>query len=386
MLLLVLAALILPFGCAAPADSDEHDACELEVQKIGTTSEALSSYSCQMTTATGYKDGVPFTIKVVTVDDEKVEWKTANAYLEMAKAAQNAGVQLRVVSGFRTMAEQQYLYNCYINCNCNNCNLAAKPGASNHQSGHALDLNTSSPGVYTWLSNHGDQFGFERTVPSEAWHWEWWGQDDGDGPCNDDDKDNDGVKDDKDNCPNVKNAGQTDTDGDGKGDACDGDDDSDGIADETDNCPKKANAAQADADRDGKGDACEQDDDGDGSVDSEDPCPSVADSGSDLDEDGLGDACDDDDDGDDVPDLLDECPTTPGTLGVGEEGAGCDPAGSNPPPSGSASAVDQNSEPSSVSTEASGCSASARAPSGDGALWLALALAAMTLPRRRMRS
>ena len=51
-------------------------------------------------------------------------------------------MNLKVVSGFRTMAEQTYFYNCHVNCNCNNCNLAAKPGYSNHQSGHALDLNT----------------------------------------------------------------------------------------------------------------------------------------------------------------------------------------------------------------------------------------------------
>ena len=51
-------------------------------------------------------------------------------------------------------------------------NLAAPPGYSNHQSGKALDLNTSAKGVYTWLSKHGATYGFRRTVPSEKWHWE----------------------------------------------------------------------------------------------------------------------------------------------------------------------------------------------------------------------
>ena len=93
----------------------------------------------------------------------------------LSEAARSAGVNITIVSGFRTMAEQQYLYNCYINCNCNNCNLAAKPGYSNHQSGHALDLNTSAAGVNAWLKAHGAAYGFSATVPSEAWHWEWWG-------------------------------------------------------------------------------------------------------------------------------------------------------------------------------------------------------------------
>ena len=26
-----------------------------------------------------------------------------------------------------------------------------------------------------WLNANGARFGFARTVPSEPWHWEWWG-------------------------------------------------------------------------------------------------------------------------------------------------------------------------------------------------------------------
>ena len=150
---------------------------------LESVSLALSSISCTESTDTGYTSGNAFTIKVVTVDGKKVEKATANAYYVMAQAAAAQGVTLKVVSGFRTMAEQQYLYNCYVNCNCNNCNLAAYPGYSNHQSGHALDLNTSSAGVLTWLNAHGASYGFSRTVPSESWHWEWWGGGPGGGPC-----------------------------------------------------------------------------------------------------------------------------------------------------------------------------------------------------------
>ncbi|HMR79278.1 MAG TPA: M15 family metallopeptidase, partial [Polyangiaceae bacterium] len=160
------------------ADNAEH--CE---EPAGTVAEALSSIDCKESKDTGYTSGKPFSITVVTVDGKKVERDTANAYYVMAKAADKAGVTLKVVSGFRTQAEQQYLYNCYVNCNCNNCNLAAKPGYSNHQSGHALDLNTSSAGVLTWLNSNGATYGFKRTVPSEAWHWEWWSGGPGGGPC-----------------------------------------------------------------------------------------------------------------------------------------------------------------------------------------------------------
>jgi hypothetical protein len=121
---------------------------------------------------TGYRSGRAFSICVTTIDGKLVEVNTANAYLRMRRAAKNRGVYLHINSGFRTMAQQRYLYHCYLTRSCNGGNLAAPPGYSNHQSGHALDLNTSAPGVYSFLSRYGRNYGFRRTVPSEAWHWE----------------------------------------------------------------------------------------------------------------------------------------------------------------------------------------------------------------------
>lgn len=71
------------------------------------------------------------------------------------------------------------------------------------------------------------------------------------------DTDADSIVDTADNCPDVANPTQRDTDADGEGDACDGDDDADAVPDEDDNCPLIANASQLDADRDGLGDACD---------------------------------------------------------------------------------------------------------------------------------
>lgn len=132
---------------------------------------------------TGYVQGKPYPITLVTADGKPVEIDTANAYAVMQAAAAQAGVNIAIVSGFRTNQKQAELYDCYRYCNCNNCNLAAPPGYSNHQSGHALDLNTSSAGVYNWLANNAWRFKFERTVSKEPWHWEWWGGGPSGGPC-----------------------------------------------------------------------------------------------------------------------------------------------------------------------------------------------------------
>lgn len=123
--------------------------------------------------ALGYSKGLPIPIKVVLIDGKPVEVETARAYKAMRDAAASAGVRIIVVSGFRTMEEQEYLYQCFKSGDCNNGNLAAKPGHSNHQSGRALDLNARDPLVGPWLRAHAGEFKFKNTVASEPWHWEY---------------------------------------------------------------------------------------------------------------------------------------------------------------------------------------------------------------------
>jgi hypothetical protein len=70
------------------------------------------------------------------------------------------------------------------------------------------------------------------------------------------DSDQDGIVDIKDNCVQIANADQLDTDNNGRGDSCD-DWDKDGIINSSDNCINNPNSDQIDIDRDGKGDACD---------------------------------------------------------------------------------------------------------------------------------
>ncbi len=102
------------------------------------------------------------------------------------------------------------------------------------------------------------------------------------------DTDSDGVNNDTDNCPDIANSEQIDTDGDTLGDACDDDDDNDGINDSLDLALLDASVCY-DADGDGCDD-CSVGTDGFGPLADND----TANDGADLDGDGLCDLGDDD--------------------------------------------------------------------------------------------
>ena len=117
---------------------------------------------------TAYKYGRAYRIALTRIDGKAVAAKSAGPFLAMRSAARRAGIYIYVVSGFRTMAEQQYLWRLY------GSPRAARPGYSNHQSGTAFDLNASwGNSVYNWLTRNGWRWAFKRTVSFEPWHWEY---------------------------------------------------------------------------------------------------------------------------------------------------------------------------------------------------------------------
>lgn len=128
-----------------------------------------------------------------------------------------------------------------------------------------------------------------------------------------DDRDDDGYGDDCDVCPTKADTAQEDYDGDGWGDECDNcrdvfnpfqtDEDQDRVGDDCDNAPLVSNPDQEDLDQDGVGGEAEK------------LCDEVADDQADADEDGVPDACDV------CPDLADELQPDEDDDGVGD---GCD--------------------------------------------------------------
>lgn len=126
------------------------------------------------------------------------------------------------------------------------------------------------------------------------------------------DSDNDGINNDVDNCVNIPNPNQEDTNNNGIGDICETDTDNDGVIDYYDNCINASNPNQEDYDNDGLGNICDNDLDGDGIDNANDNCPYYANPlQEDSNNDGIGDACNNDFDNDNVPNASDNCPTAP---------------------------------------------------------------------------
>ena len=141
----------------------------LSRHKPGRVGSSGSTAGMSSFTGTAYRYGRPYRIEFVRIDGNAVAKKSAGPFLAMRAAAQRAGVYIRVVSGFRTMAEQQSLWRQY------GPPRAAQPGYSPHQNGVAFDLNTAGFGgsVYNWLTRNAWRYGFKRTVSFEPWHWEY---------------------------------------------------------------------------------------------------------------------------------------------------------------------------------------------------------------------
>ncbi len=123
---------------------------------------------------TAYVRGSPRSIRVNPIPNgEFLRSDAAKSYNKMYAAARKQGITLAVNDGFRSMSEQQYLYNLYKS---GRGNVAAPPGYSNHQNGIATDIQVGGWGTSTfnWLARNAGRYGFsnaEGRSVNEPWHW-----------------------------------------------------------------------------------------------------------------------------------------------------------------------------------------------------------------------
>jgi D-alanyl-D-alanine carboxypeptidase len=124
--------------------------------------------------------------------------EAATALENMFATAQKSGIELYAVSGYRSYNRQQQLFNAEINrVGIEKAEQAvAIPGASEHQSGLAMDISSKSNKFYLnedfanttegkWLKDNSHRFGFILRYPKEKiditnymyepWHFRYVG-------------------------------------------------------------------------------------------------------------------------------------------------------------------------------------------------------------------
>ncbi len=116
------------------------------------------------------------------------------AWREMQKAAREDGIELQIVSAFRSAEYQKNLLQRKLEAGQrleDILKVNAAPGFSEHHSGCALDITTpdfvpleeefeNSP-AFIWLCEYGNSYGFSMSFPKyndagiayEPWHWKY---------------------------------------------------------------------------------------------------------------------------------------------------------------------------------------------------------------------
>ncbi|MFS8891733.1 D-alanyl-D-alanine carboxypeptidase family protein [Synechococcus sp. R55.2] len=123
----------------------------------------------------------------------------AESYLRMSEAAQAAGIRLVPISGFRSIADQEFLFFQLAQSRAlrpeERAAVSAPPGYSEHHTGYAIDLGDAgfpqwdtqeafeTTPAFQWLQSNAARFGFELSFPRdnpqgvsyEPWHWRFVG-------------------------------------------------------------------------------------------------------------------------------------------------------------------------------------------------------------------
>jgi Transglycosylase SLT domain/D-alanyl-D-alanine carboxypeptidase len=132
--------------------------------EASAVAEAAAPYAAAGGDATGMATGGGYGGPLVYRDGEGIRPDAAAAYDQMAAAARGDGIELVVVSGFRSDAEQAELFAAHPDPT-----WVAPPGQSLHRCATELDIGPSS--AYSWLAANAGRFGFVQRYSWEAWHY-----------------------------------------------------------------------------------------------------------------------------------------------------------------------------------------------------------------------
>ena len=168
---------------------------ETLVSEPGVVNEA-STKKIEVIDGVTYIDGVLIANKTYSLPEsfgDGLDEKTLDAFNTMAADALNDGISLWITSGFRSYETQSYTYQSFVyDRGVEEADRAsARPGHSEHQTGLAIDVNTTSSAFEgtaeaIWLEEHCVKYGFIIRYPNgkeditgykyEPWHIRYVGK------------------------------------------------------------------------------------------------------------------------------------------------------------------------------------------------------------------
>jgi D-alanyl-D-alanine carboxypeptidase len=146
-----------------------------------------------------YEEAPPDTLEAITADGRvKLRRPAAEKFTAMAAAANQEGVELVPLSGFRSVEEQERVFfeqRQQGQRPTERAEVSAPPGYSEHHTGYAIDIvdgtrsetdleiSFDTTPAFRWLEQNASRFDFELSFPQnnpqgvsyEPWHWRFIG-------------------------------------------------------------------------------------------------------------------------------------------------------------------------------------------------------------------
>ncbi|MBQ8397576.1 MAG: M15 family metallopeptidase [Clostridia bacterium] len=193
-----LAPVTQPETTLAPETTTAPETTAAPVTTAAPETTAAPTHTIEVIDGVTYIDGVLIVNKTYALPadypQKSLTTEALNAYWTMKQAAAADGLTIKSISDYRSYYDQRYIYNNYVARDGQAAadRYSARPGHSEHQSGLAIDINSTAFDFDTtpegqWLATHCAEYGFVIRYPKdkeaitgymyEPWHVRYVGKD-----------------------------------------------------------------------------------------------------------------------------------------------------------------------------------------------------------------
>lgn len=177
----------------AAANSPDKAFSDILSEKLVPTQRTLLGHRA-------YEEAAASELVAITADGSiRLRSAAAEKFQAMANAARRQGIVLVPLSGFRSQADQEYLFfgikEERAQAAAQRAEVSAPPGYSEHHTGYAIDIGDAEypqahlqeefaeTPAFEWLEDNANRYGFELSfkpdnsqgVVFEPWHWRFVG-------------------------------------------------------------------------------------------------------------------------------------------------------------------------------------------------------------------